>query len=71
MTYAELATEVNEHVSSFPVHTVIVLIIFDHAAKQEWRVFRKDFSRLLSSLAIAMCVIDVLDRFNRQNRMRE
>jgi hypothetical protein len=33
MTHGKLATEVNEYISLLPVHTVILLVGFDHAAK--------------------------------------
>lgn len=44
MTHAKLATKVNEYISLLPVHTVIILVIFNHAAEEEWRMFRKHLS---------------------------
>jgi hypothetical protein len=33
MTHGKLATEVDKYISLLPVHTVTILIVFDHAAK--------------------------------------
>lgn len=62
MTHAKLAAKVNEYISLLPVHTIIFPVIFDHAAEEESRMLRKYLGRLLSSLAIAMCVKDILVR---------
>jgi hypothetical protein len=70
MTHAKLAAKVNEYISLLPVHTIIFVVIFDHAAEEESRVLRKYLSRLLSSLAIAMCVKDILAGVSCQERTR-
>lgn len=70
MTHAKLATKVNEYISLFPVHTIIILVVFNHAAEEESRMLRKHLSGLLSSLAIAVCVKDILVGVSRPDRTR-
>lgn len=57
-THGELATEMNENIGLFPVQTFI--LVFNHTAEQERRMFRKSLGRLFTGFAIAVCVESIL-----------